>query len=128
MVGVAVFSFLRFRNGATIHIPMRFLLQLYLYVIIIVGLLIFTPGASSLIRAGAAGIGVNDFSYNPVYVALPGSQVARTPEPLELKDQSLLSEEEREELSQLIAEREQRQIELDQERRRLGLDRRWTRG
>ena len=125
LVGAAISLFLRLRAGAgTIPISMRFLLRLYMYVVIIAGLLIFTQGVSGLIRAGlASGIG-KDFSYNPVYVAMTeADELVRTPKPLELKDPPDLTPAEREELSEIIAERERKMIEIRREQRRRGLDR-----
>ena len=125
LVGAGVFLFLRFRAGATtIHVSMRFLLRLYMYVVIIAGLLIFTQGVSGLIRAGlASGIG-KDFSYHPVYISMTEEEeLIRAPKPLELKERADLTPAEREELSEIIAERERKMTEIRREQRRRGLDR-----
>ena len=123
LVGGAVVLISRFSGKEPIRVSLRFLLRLYLYVVIIAGLLVFTQGASSLLRAGFAGIGGKDFSYNPVYVPLPEDSIRDTPTAVELKGQQLLTEADREKLSQIYAERDQKRLELDKKRRRLGLDR-----
>jgi hypothetical protein len=64
-----------------------------------------------------------DFSYSPVYIQLPGDRAGVAPTPLELKDQSALTPAERQQLSEILAERERERMEIEQERRRLGLDR-----
>ncbi len=128
VIGGAVFLFLRFRSGLTIQISMRFLLRLYMYVVIIVGLLLFTQGVSSLVRAGMAGAGGKDFSYRPVFVAVPGFQEIRVPKPVELKERADLTDQELEELAQIIAERERKNRELREEQQRKGLDRAFKEG
>ena len=123
VVAATVFLFLRFRAREPISIDPRLLLRLYLYVAIIAGLLVFTQGASSFLRAGMAGGFGEDFSYRPVYVSLPEDQDRHIPTPVELKEQSRLTEAEREELSSVLAERADKRVELEATRQRLGLDR-----
>ena len=128
VVGGGIFLVSRYRGGRNIQISMRFLLRLYMYVVIIVGLLLFTQGVSHLLRAGMAGVGGKDFSYRPVFVSIPGFEEIRTPKPVELKERSDLTDEEREELAQIIAERERKNLELRREQRRKGLDRAFKEG
>ena len=52
MVGGAFVLVMRLRSGASFSIDLRALVRLYLYVGIIAGLLVFTQGASELIKAG----------------------------------------------------------------------------
>lgn len=124
LVGGAVVVFLRLRSGVTVDIPMRLLLRLYLYVVIIVGLILFTQGTSHLLRAGFAAAWGDDFSYNPVYVPYPvRAESPRAIEPLELKERAALTDQEREELSRLLADRERQDLELRREQRKDGLER-----
>lgn len=123
VVGATIFLFLRFRAREPISIDPRLLLRLYLYVAIIAGLLVFTQGASSFLRAGMAAAFGEDFSYRPVFARLPGPQNRDVPTPLELKDRTRLTAPEREELSRVLAEREDRRAALEATRRRLGLER-----
>ena len=104
---------------------MRLLLRFYIYVVIIVGLLLLTQGVTELVRAGLAGAGGKDFSYRPVFVKIPSPREAelRAPKPVELKEHAELTEEELEELSRIIAEREVKSLEERREARRKGLDR-----
>ncbi|MCH7800078.1 MAG: hypothetical protein IIC24_00905 [Chloroflexi bacterium] len=128
-IGVAVVVvggvvlFLRIRAREPIKIDLRFLVRLYLLVVIVAGLLLFTQGASKLMQAGFATVGDKQFSYRPVYVNLPTDSELRTQSALELKERSLLTDAELEQLSILQTERQRKQRELDEERRRLGLDR-----
>ena len=123
MVAAVVFLFLRLRAKEPVNIDPRLLLRLYLYVAIIAGLLVFTQGASGLLRAGMAVAFGDDFSYRPVFVQVTGPQERVVPTPLELKDQRDLTEAEREQLTEIFAERERARTELERERRELGLDR-----
>ena len=127
-VGGGIFLFNRARTGQTVQISMRFLLRLYMYVVIIVGLLLFTQGVSHLLRAGMAGAGGKDFSYRPVFVSRPGFQEIRSPKPIELKERGDLTDEELEELAQIIAEREKKSLELRREQQSEGLDRAFKEG
>ena len=86
LVGGAFFLIMRLRSGEPLSIDIRALVRIYLYVGIIAGLLVFTQGASELIKAGAAGIASKEFSYYPVWVELPGDETARPQHPLELAD------------------------------------------
>ena len=122
VISGAVFTFLRFRTGSGVRIPLRLLLRLYIYIVIIVGLLLLTQGVTELVRAGLAGAGGKDFSYRPVFAKIPGEVGLRAPRPVELKDRAELTEEELEELSRVIAEREEKSLELRREARRKGLD------
>ncbi|PKB82831.1 MAG: hypothetical protein BZY88_03560 [SAR202 cluster bacterium Io17-Chloro-G9] len=124
VVAGGVVLFIRMRAREPINLDLRFLLRLYLLVVIVAGLLVFTQGASNLLLAGFAAIGDNQFSYSPVYIFLPGDNAPRpSPSPLELKDRAELTDSEREDLSVLLAEREQSRTQLEAERRRLGLER-----
>ena len=122
VVGGSALLFLRFRRNIPVQLSLRLLLRLYLYVVIVVGLLLLAQGISELVRAGLSA-GDKDFSYRPVFVPLPEEARIRTPHPLELKEQRFLTQTEREELAQVIAEREVRLAELRVEQRRKGLDR-----
>ena len=123
VVAGAVFTFSKLKTGSTVRISLRLLLRLYIYVVIIVGLLLLTQGVTELVRAGLAGAGGKDFSYRPVFVNIPGEQVLRAPKPVELKDRAELTEAELKELSIVIAEREEKSLELRREARLKGLDR-----
>ena len=128
LVGGAVFLIMRLRSGAPLSIDIRALVRIYLYVGIIAGLLVFTQGASELIKAGAAGIASNEFSYSPVWVELPSDKTPQPEHPLELADRSDLSPEELEQLSLILEERDQLNLEADEERDRLGRDRAFDEG
>ena len=124
LVGGAVVVFLRFRSGVDVHISTRLLLRLYLLVVVIVGLILFTQGASHLVRAGFAAAWGNEFSYQQRYVSTPEERgFERAPQPVELKTREELSDEELEELSQIIAEREKKQAELREIQLERGLER-----
>ena len=86
-------------------------------------MLVFTQGASNLLQAGFAVAVSKEFSYDPVYIPLPGDSIAREPLAVELKDRDRLTAVEREELSEVLTEREEERIVREVERRRLGLDR-----
>ncbi|MBP63416.1 MAG: hypothetical protein CMJ62_17985, partial [Planctomycetaceae bacterium] len=90
---------------------------------IVAGLVGFTLGASELLKATFASVGGKQFSYNPVYAGAPRSIERITTSPLELKERSQLTNAELEQLSVIQEERRQNQRELEEERRRLGLDR-----
>jgi hypothetical protein len=122
LIAGAVIVFLRFRSGINVQISMRLLLRLYLYIVVVVGLILFTQGASHLLRAGFAAAWGNEFSYQPVYVSTP-EELVRGTDPLELKPRDQLTDEELERLSQILADRERRQAELRQVKLERGLDR-----
>ena len=128
LVGGAFVLIMRLRSGASLSIDIRMLVRLYLYVGIIAGLLVFTQGASELIKAGAAGIAGKDFSYYPVWVELPEDKENQSQHPLELADRSDLSAAQLEELSVILAERNERNAKNDEERDRLGVDRAFDEG
>ena len=128
LVGGAFMLIMRLRSGASLSIDIRGLVRLYLYVGIIAGLLVFTQGASELINAGAAGIAGKDFSYHPVWVELPEDKENQSQHPLELADRSDLSAAQLEELSVILAKRNERNAKNDEERDRLGLDRAFDEG
>ena len=123
MVGGAFVLVMRLRSGASFSIDLRALVRLYLYVGIIAGLLVFTQGASELIKAGAAGIAGSDFSYHPVWIELPEDAKRQSQHPLELADRRDLSTEQLEELSIILAERDAQSAKVNEERDRLGLER-----
>ena len=122
VVGGGLTLFFRYRAGQPVQMPLRALLRVYLYILIIVGLLLFTQGFSELVRAGLGATLDKDYSYQPVFVPF-GVKTARAPAPLELKDRSDLSDEERDELAQIIADREAKDLELRRKQRKEGLDR-----
>ena len=124
LVGGAVVVFLRFRSGVDVHISTRLLLRLYLLVVVVVGLILFTQGSSHLVRAGFAAAWGNEFSYQQRYVSTPEERgFERAPQPVELKTREDLSDEELEELSQIIAERDKKQAELREIQLERGLKR-----
>jgi hypothetical protein len=64
-----VYVFLRLRAGESVRVPLRFLFRIYLYLIIVAGLILLVQGLSALVQAGlGAGLG-KDFSYRPVPTA-----------------------------------------------------------
>ena len=128
LVGGAIFLIMRIRAGGPIGFDIRALVRIYLYVGIIAGLLVFTQGASELIKAGAAGIASNEFSYYPVHVELPGDKTAQPQHPLELADRGDLSPEELEQLSAILEEQRQQEIKNNEERDRLGRERAFDEG
>ncbi len=124
VVAGGIVLFLRLRSREPINLNLRFLFRIYLLVVIVAGLLVFAQGASNLVQAGFASVGGKQFSYIPVHTQAPpaiGLRVA--PSALELKDRAQLTDAELEALSIIQRERRLKQIELDEERRRLGLDR-----
>lgn len=128
LVGGAFFLVMRLRSGASFSVDLRALVRLYLYVGIIAGLLVFTQGASELIKAGAAGIAGSGFSYHPVWIELPEDAKRQSQHPLELADRRDLSAEQLEELSVILAERDAQSAKANEERDRLGLDRAFDEG
>lgn len=128
LVGGAFFLIMRLRSGEPLSIDIRALVRIYLYVGIIAGLLVFTQGASELIKAGAAGIASKEFSYYPVWVELPRDEAPRPQHPLELADRGDLSSEELEQLSAILEERRQEDLKNNEERDRLGRDRAFDEG
>ena len=119
--GGAIFLFFRFRAGEPVSIALRFLLRIYVYVIIIAGILLITQGLSNLLQAGlGSGLG-KDFSYRPVYVGFKPVPVRVAPPPGEPANE--LTAEEREEIRQYSEEQERIRIEQQSEARRKGLDR-----
>lgn len=124
VVAGGVVLYLRLRAHEPINLNLRFLFRIYLLVVIVAGLLVFAQGASNLVQAGFASVGGKQFSYNPVYTRIPGGIYSRMgPSALELKDRAKLTDAELEELSIIQRDRQRRQIEADEEGRRLGLDR-----
>ncbi len=125
ITGIAIFLFTRFRAGMTVHISLRYLLRLYMYIVIIAGLLLFTQGLSELLKAGLAGALDNDFSYRPAYIpTTPEEDQLHRQHPLEIKQQQqILTPEEQEELDRHRTFRNERLAELREERRVEGLDR-----
>ena len=117
--GLTLFS--RFRAGEPVRIPLRDLLRVYLYIVIIVGMLLFTQGVSGLIRAGLGAALDKDYSYRPVFFGFKPEP--RAPDPLELKDRTQLTDADREKLAGILGEREQVDIERQREQREEGLDR-----
>lgn len=111
----------RFRAGEPVRIPLRALLRVYLYIVIIVGMLLFTQGISGLIRAGLGAASDKDYSYRPVHVGFRAAPDA--PVPLELKDRAQLTDQELEELARILADRKEVDIEQQREQRKEGLDR-----
>ena len=123
VAGVAVVFFMRMRSRQPLNLNLRFLLRIYMLVVILAGMLVFTQGASSLLQAVFAVAASKEFSYDPVYVPFPQEAALRVQLPLERKDPDLLTAEERKELTEAQTEREEKRIEQEAERRRLGLDR-----
>ena len=124
LVAGAIIIFLRFRSGINVQVSMRLLLRLYLYVVVIVGLILFTQGASHLLRGGFAAAWGNEFSYQPSFASIPQErEFDRAPKPVELKAREDLTDDELEELSQIIADRERRQTELREIQLERGLKR-----
>ncbi len=121
LIGGVVYLIQRLRSGSGLVLPMRFLLRLYLYVVIIAGLLLLAQGISGLLQVGLASALGNDFSYHPVYVGV--ERKPRITDPLELKDRAQLTEAERQRLSEILDQREQGSVEQRQEERILGLER-----
>jgi hypothetical protein len=123
VVAGGVVLFLRMRAHESINFDLRVLFRVYLLVVIVAGLLVFTQGASNLIQAGFATLGSNQFSYDPVYIRLPSDSAPQPQTAVELKDRTQLTDVELEELADIETERRIEQIAVDEERRRLGLDR-----
>jgi hypothetical protein len=111
------------RAHESINFDLRIMLRVYLLVVIVAGLLVFTQGASNLLQVGFATLGSNQFSYTPVYIGFPSDSVRQPRAAVEFKDRQQLTDVELEELADIEAERQTEQVALDEERRRLGLDR-----
>jgi hypothetical protein len=111
------------RAHESINFDLRIMLRVYLLVVIVAGLLVFTQGASNLLQVGFATLGSNQFSYTPVYIGFPSDSVRQPRTAVEFKDRQQLTDVELEELADIEAERQTEQVALDEERRRLGLDR-----
>ena len=133
LIGGVVYLIQRLRSGSGLVLPMRFLLRLYLYVVIIAGLLLLAQGISGLLQVGLASALGNDFSYHPAYVGVERMPIAvapqglkrepRTPDPLELKERGQLTEAELEELSKILDQREKEAVEQRRQERIRGLER-----
>lgn len=121
LIGGVVYLVQRLRSGAGLVLPMRFLLRLYLYVVIIAGLLLLAQGLAGLLQVGLASALGNDFSYRPVQIGLERRPIAV--DPLELKDRPQLTDAERQRLSEILEQKEQKSLEQRREQRVLGLDR-----
>jgi len=91
VIGGGVTLLLRARGQATIDLNPRVLLRIYLLVAILAGLLIFTQGTANLLQAALAEVDGKQFSYAPVFVAIPADEARRTPTALELKDRDQLT-------------------------------------
>ena len=70
LIGGVVYLLQRLRSGTGLVLPMRFLLRLYLYVVIIAGLLLLAQGISGLLQVGLASALGNDFRYHAVHLGL----------------------------------------------------------
>ena len=121
LIGGGVYLFQRLKSGTGLVLPMRFLLRLYLYVVIIAGLLLLAQGLSGLLQVGLASALGNDFSYHPVHLGLERKPIAV--DPLELKDRPRLTEVERAELSRILVQKDERSLEQRRQERILGLER-----
>ena len=121
LIGGVVYLIQRLRSGAGLVLPMRFLLRLYLGVVIIAGLLLLAQGLAGLLQVGLASALGNDFSYRPVNLGRPPQP--RTIDPLELKDRAQLTEAERQRLSEILDQRERESVEQRREERIRGLER-----
>ncbi len=121
LIGGVVYLIQRLRSGSGLVLPMRFLLRLYLYVVIIAGLLLLAQGLSGLLQVGLASALGDDFSYRPVHLELERKPIAV--DPLELKDRPLLTDEDRDALSEILVQKDERSLEQRREDRIRGLDR-----
>jgi hypothetical protein len=121
LIGGVVYLIQRLRSGSGLVLPMRFLLRLYLYVVIIAGLLLLAQGISGLLQVGLTSALGNDFSYRPVHVRFEGKP--RITDPLELKDRAQMTDAERQRLSEILDQRELGNVEQRREDRILGLER-----
>ena len=121
LIGGVVYLIQRLRSGAGLVLPMRLLLRLYLGVVIIAGLLLLAQGLAGLLQVGLASALGNDFSYRPVNVGLERKPIAV--DPLELKDRPQLTDAERQRLSEILEQKNERTLEQQREERILGLDR-----
>lgn len=99
VVAGGVLLYLRLRAHEPINLNLRFLFRLYLLVVIVAGLIVFTLGTSDLLKAAFASVGGKQFSYNPVHAGAPRSIERITTSPLELKERSQLTDAELKELS-----------------------------
>lgn len=97
VVGVALVAggilalVLRLRAGEPFTIPLRLLLRIYLYLVVVASLLVMVSGLADLVRAGlGAGLGL-EFSYRPAYVA---------PAPIPVPDERGKQEPSQEEMEQ----------------------------
>ena len=121
LIGGVVYLIQRLKSGTGMVLPMRFLLRLYLYIVTIAGLLLLAQGLAGLLQVGLASALGSDFSYHPVH-----ARIARKPiavDPLELKDRPQLTDEERQRLSEILEQKEERNLEQQREDRILGLER-----
>ena len=125
ITGIAIFLFTRFRTGMTVHISLRYLLRLYMYIVIIAGLLLFTQGLSELLKESWRALWTMTSAIGPLtYPPPPEEDQLHRQHPLEIKQQQqILTPEEQEELDRHRTFRNERLAELREERRVEGLDR-----
>ena len=121
LIGGVVYLIQRLRSGTGLVLPMRFLLRLYLYVVIIAGLLLLAQGISGLLQVGLASALGNDFSYHAVHLGLKPQP--RITDPLELKDRAQLTDSERQRLSEILQEKDEQNLEQQRKDRIQGLER-----
>ena len=121
LIGGGLYLFQRSRAGSDPVLPMRLLLRLYLYVVILAGLLLLAQGFSGLLQVGLAYALGGDFSYRPTSVKSEGMpRTPDPPDPLDMKDPAQLTDAERERRSEIVVQqaREQaRKYEREQARK-----------
>ncbi len=123
VIAGGILLFLKARAREPINVNLRFLVRIYLLIVVIAGLLVTTQGSSDLLRAGFASMGSNQFSYDPVHVRLPSDDELQPRSPLEIKDRQQLTDAELVELTDFQNEQQELRLEQEAERRRLGLER-----
>ena len=125
VVGV-IYLFTRLRAGEPIRVPLRLVLRVYIYAVIVAGLVLFSIGGlGNLLQAGFGAAFEKEFSYRPVFVGPQPSSV-RVIERAErggavtvIEDGGVTSELTPEEFK----EREERLKQEQEEARLEGLDR-----
>ena len=66
-----ILHLVRQRAGEQMRLPVRLLFRIYLYLVIIAGMVLSVQGLSSLVRAGLGTAIEKEFSYTPEYVPVP---------------------------------------------------------
>ena len=72
IVSGLIYLFTRLRAGEPIRVPLRLVLRVYIYAVIVAGLVLFSIGGlGNLLQAGFGAAFDKEFSYRPVFIKAP---------------------------------------------------------